>query len=146
MWMWGEFYCIRKIGVNTMKTWLIDIDGTILEHRENKEIVEGCHEVLLPGARDFVNNRFVEDVVILATARPEITRNITIKVLAEFGILYDQIIFECGHRERIVVNDIKPVNAHDGGDRFEPFKTAYSLNVVRNMGLEKYKTYLTENK
>jgi hypothetical protein len=129
-----------------MKTWFIDIDGTILEHRENKEIVGGCHEVLLPGSREFVNNRFIEDVVILTTARPKITTDITIKVLADFGILYDQIIFECGHRERIIVNDIKPVNAEDGGDRFEPFKTAYSLNVVRNMGLSKYKTYLMENK
>ena len=56
-----------------MKTWFIDIDGTILEHRENKEIIEGCHEVLLPGSREFVNNRFVEDVVILTTARPAVS-------------------------------------------------------------------------
>ena len=128
-----------------MKTWFIDIDGTILEHRVNKEIYEGCTEVLLPGSKEFIDERYSDgDVIILTTARPQGTYSITVGVLKGFGIRYDEIIFGLGHRERIVVNDIKPVNAEDGGDRHEPMETAYALNVKRNEGLENYKWYLKD--
>ena len=128
-----------------MKTWFIDIDGTILEHRENKEIFEGSKEVLLPGSKEFIDERYSNgDVIILTTARPHETHSITVKVLKEFGIRYDEILFDLGHRERIVVNDIKPVNSEDGGDRYEPMVTAYALNVKRNEGLENHRYYLKD--
>lgn len=126
-----------------MKTWFIDIDGTILEHRENKEIYEGDREVLLPGSKEFIDERYSDgDAIILTTARPYGTYTITVTTLEDFGIRYDDIIFGCGHRERIVINDIKPVDAEDGGDRHEEFKTAYALNVKRNEGLENHRYYL----
>ena len=128
-----------------MKTWFIDIDGTILEHRENEEIYEGDKEVLLPGSKEFIDERYSDgDVIILTTARPHGTYAVTIKILEDFGIRYDDIIFGCGHRERIVINDIKPVDSEDGGDRHEEFMTAYSLNVKRNEGLVNYKWYLKD--
>ena len=59
-------------------------------------------------------------------------------------IRYDEILFDLGHRERILVNDIKPVNSEDGGDRYEPMVTAYALNVKRNEGLENHRYYLKD--
>ena len=54
-----------------MKTWFIDIDGTILEHRENEEIYEGDKEILLPGSKEFIDERYANgDIIILTTARP----------------------------------------------------------------------------
>ena len=120
------------------KTWFIDIDGTLVRHLENKEIDEGSQEELLPYVVEFMEG--IEkrgDCVILTTARLEEHRQITETMLEEFGIRYDQIIFGIGSRERIVVNDIKPIDAFDGGSRKNPMPTAYAINVNRNEGFGK---------
>ena len=117
------------------KTWFIDIDGTLVRHLENKEIDEGTKEELLPYVLEFLEG--IEkrgDCIILTTARLEEHRKITEKMLREFGIRYDQIIFGIGSRERVVVNDIKPIDAFDGGSRENPLPTAYAINVNRNEG------------
>ena len=117
------------------KTWFIDIDGTLVRHLENKEIDEGSQEELLPYVLEFLEG--IEkrgDCIILTTARLEEHRQVTEKMLREFGIRYDQIIFGIGSRERVVVNDIKPIDAFDGGSRENPLPTAYAINVNRNEG------------
>ena len=112
------------------KTWFIDIDGTLVKHLENKEIDEGTEEELLPYTLEFLEG--IEkrgDYIILTTARLEEHRQVTEKMLEEFGIKYDQIIFGIGSRERIVINDIKPMNAFDGGERDRPLPTAYAIKL-----------------
>ncbi len=120
------------------KTWFIDIDGTLVKHLENKEIDEGTKEELLPYVLEFLEG--IEkrgDCIILTTARLEEHRQITEKMLRDFGIRYNQIIFDIGSQERIVVNDIKPMDALDGGYRHRPIPTAYAINMNRNEGFGK---------
>jgi len=120
------------------KTWFIDIDGTLVKHLENKEIDEGTKEELLPYVLEFLEGIETRgDYIILTTARLEEHRQVTEKMLKEFGINYDQIIFGIGSQERIVVNDIKPIDAFDGGSRENPLPTAYAINVNRNEGFGK---------
>ncbi len=120
------------------KTWFIDIDGTLVRHLENKEIDEGTKEELLPYVLEFLEGIETRgDCIILTTARLEEHRQVTESMLEEFGINYNQIIFGIGSQERIVVNDIKPIDAFDGGSRENPLPTAYAINVNRNEGFGK---------
>ena len=76
-----------------MKTWFVDIDGTIVEHRSNKEIGEGTHEKLLPGSKEFLEEaRENGDQIILTTARLTIHSEHTERMLDDFGIPYDEIV------------------------------------------------------
>ena len=116
-----------------MKTWFVDIDGTIVEHRSNKEISEATHEKLLPGSKEFLQEaRQRGDQIILTTARLTIHSEHTERMLDDFGIPYDEIIYNLSPYERIVVNDIKPIGEH----RTYEMYTAFAINVKRNRGLE----------
>ena len=120
------------------KTWFIDIDGTLVRHLENEEIDEGREEELLPYTLEFLEGiKRRGDYIILTTARMERHREMTEKMLDDFGIEYNHIIFGIGSQERIVVNDIKPINAYDGGDREKPLPTAYAINMNRNEGFSR---------
>ena len=109
-----------------MKTWFVDIDGTIVEHRSNKEIGEGTHEKLLPGSKEFLEEaRENGDQIILTTARLTIHSEHTERMLNDFGIPYDEIVYNLSPYERIVVNDIKPI----GESRNYEMYTAFAINV-----------------
>ena len=116
------------------KTWFIDIDGTLVKHLDESEIEKGGREELVPYAVEFMEGiQKRGDTVVLTTARPEEFRSLTVRMLKDFGIEYDHIIFELAHRERILVNDIKPVDElHHLRD--EPLPTAYAINLKRNEG------------
>ncbi|WP_294158093.1 hypothetical protein [uncultured Selenomonas sp.] len=86
------------------KTWLLDIDGTLVKHNGYKE----GGDVLLPGVEEFFSQLSPEDVVVLLTARPESNREETERFLQESGIRYDTILFGLPTGERILVNDDKP--------------------------------------
>lgn len=87
------------------KTWIFDIDGTIVKHNGYK--IDG-YDTLLDGAAEFFRQIPKEDMIVLITARTEDTRKITEEFLAEHGIRYDSIIFNAPCGERILVNDKKP--------------------------------------
>jgi len=87
------------------KTWIFDIDGTIVKHNGYK--LDG-YDTLLPGAREFWEGIPQEDMVILITARKDAARQATISFLQENGIRYDRIIFNAPYGERILINDRKP--------------------------------------
>ena len=113
------------------KTWFIDIDGTLVKHLDNKDIAEGGTEELLPYVVEFMEGIETRgDIVVLTTARPEEFRSLTEKMLEDFGIRYDHIIFGLASRERVLVNDIKPVDE----TRDAPMPTAYAINLYRNEG------------
>ena len=116
------------------KTWFIDIDGTLVKHLDESEIEKGGREELVPYAVEFMAGIQTRgDTVVLTTARPEEFRSITERMLKDFGIEYDHIIFDLAHRERILVNDIKPVDElHHRRDK--PLPTAYAINLKRNEG------------
>lgn len=103
-------------------TWLIDLDGTIVEHNG---YLSG-EDRLLNGVKEFWNKIPSDDYVIITTGRNEKYREITLNFLKKHKLRVDLAIFGLPVGERIVINDIKP-----GG-----LKTAIAWNVERNKGLK----------
>lgn len=87
------------------KTWIFDIDGTIVKHNGYK--IDG-YDTLLPGVNDFINNIDKNDMIIFLTSRTEEYRKMTIDFLRNNEIRYDNIIFNAPKGERILINDKKP--------------------------------------
>ena len=114
------------------KTWILDLDGTLVKHNGYK--LDG-HDTLLAGAKEFLQNITLEDLVIIVTSRKEDAREETIAFLQENQIRYDYIIWNAPYGERIVVNDKKPSG----------LKTAIAVNVERN-GDHKIKISIDQNK
>lgn len=110
----------RKLILSTLpKTWIFDLDGTILKH--NGYILDG-QDTILDGAAEFLRRLPCEDRIILFTSRTEEYRRMTLDFLAEKKIRYDEILFNMPMGERIVVNDRKP----SGIDM------AFAVNMDRN--------------
>ena len=65
----------------------------------------------------------------------------TVKMLKKFGLVYDQIIFGIGSRERILINDIIAKGANDNGDRDYTMPMSYAINVERDVGLSNILQY-----
>ncbi len=104
------------------KTWLFDVDGTIVKHNGH---LHGGDE-LLEGVKDFFTKIPAEDKVILMTARKKIYEKQLSSFLEKSGLKYDQIIFDLPQGERILVNDKK-----NSG-----LKTAHAINKDRDAKLE----------
>lgn len=101
------------------KTWLIDIDGTILKHNGYK--IDGF-DTILEGVSDFFKNLNKHDVIILLTARKTQELGNLKKFLRQNHIRFDKIITDLPFGERIVINDIKPSG----------LKTALAINKKRD--------------
>ncbi len=101
------------------KTWILDIDGTIVKHNGYK--IDG-KDTLLDGVKEFFYSINPEDKIILLTAR----KKENIKDLKEFlkknNIRYDIILTEMPPGERILINDKKPSG----------LLTAYAVNKMRD--------------
>ena len=100
------------------KTWIIDLDGTILKHNGYKE---GKDE-LLKGVKEFFDVIPNEDTIIILTSRETKYTDQTINFLKQNKIRYDHIIFNIPFGERILINDKK-----ESG-----LITAYAINKERN--------------
>lgn len=100
------------------KTWIIDLDGTILKHNGYKE---GKDE-LLKGVKEFFDVISNEDTIIILTSRETKYTDQTINFLKQNKIRYDHIIFNIPYGERILINDKK-----ESG-----LLTAYAINKERN--------------
>lgn len=104
---------------NLSKTWLFDLDGTVVVHNGYKE----NGECLLDGAKEFFAGIPEEDKIILLTSRKEEYRDITETFLKKNNLRYDYIIFGLPYGERILINDKKPLGMH----------TALAINTERNI-------------
>jgi hypothetical protein len=102
------------------KTWLIDIDGTILKH--NGYLGEG--DAILPHVQNFFDSIPKNDYIILLTARKKDVLDGTKAFLLKNGIKFNLILTDIPIGERILINDIKP-----GG-----LKTAIAVNLKRDCG------------
>ncbi|MCR5609479.1 MAG: hypothetical protein K6G26_10495 [Lachnospiraceae bacterium] len=87
------------------KTWIFDLDGTIVKHNGYK--IDG-YDTLLDGVKEYINNISKDDSILILTSRTEEYRNITLDFLENNAIRYDRIIFNMPMGERIVINDRKP--------------------------------------
>lgn len=87
------------------KTWIFDLDGTLLKHNGYK--IDG-HDTLLKGVREYFAGIPDQDYILMLTSRTDEYRDMTISFLHDNGIRYDQILFNIPMGERIVVNDRKP--------------------------------------
>ena len=104
------------------KTWIFDLDGTIVKHNG---YLDG-EDILLPGVKEFFNNIPESDYILILSARRNAFREQTETFLRKSGIRYNDILFEFPVGERILINDVKPSG----------LKTAFSVNVPRNSGLD----------
>ena len=87
------------------KTWIFDIDGTIVKHNGYK--IDG-YDTILAGVKEYFDSIPKEDKIIILTSRTDEFRQMTESFLAQNGIRYDEIIFNIPMGERILINDRKP--------------------------------------
>lgn len=87
------------------KTWVFDLDGTILKHNGYK--LDG-EDTLLPGVKEYFDGIPCEDKIVIFTSRTEEYREMTLVFLEKHSIRYDEILFDMPMGERIIVNDRKP--------------------------------------
>ena len=93
---------LSKLG----KTWIFDIDGTIVKHNGYK--IDG-HDTLLDGAKEFFSEKINnDDIVVLITSRKKMYQEQTENFLKANNIRFDYIIYEAPYGERIIINDNKP--------------------------------------
>lgn len=102
------------------KTWILDLDGTLLKHNGYK--LDG-KDTLLAGVKAYLGSLPDDDKIVIFTSRTEEYREETIRFLEEQSVRYDEIIFNLPMGERIVVNDRKP----SGLDM------AVAVNIDRNV-------------
>lgn len=105
------------------KTWILDLDGTIVKHNGYK--LDG-KDSMLPGALDFMRNIPDEDKIIFLTSRERQYSNMTEQFLKDNEIRYDHIIYDIPFGERILVNDRKPSG----------LQTAIAVNTMRDIFME----------
>lgn len=87
------------------KTWIFDLDGTIVKHNGYK--IDGV-DTVLPGVTEYINAIPKEDKVIILTSRMNEYQQFTVDFLTKSGIRFDEILFQMPMGERIVFNDRKP--------------------------------------
>lgn len=102
------------------KTWIFDLDGTVLVHNGYK--TEGG-DTLLPGAKGFFDNLPADDMVIFVTSRSDDCKESTEALLRENGINFRCVIYDAPHGERILINDCKPSG----------LPTALAINTERDV-------------
>ncbi len=112
------------------KTWIFDLDGTILVHNGYKN----GGDRILPGVKEFFDNIPETDHILILTARKEEVLESTIEFLKDNGIRYNNILADIPFGERILLNDMKGSG----------LKTAYAVNLKRDEGLN-FSVYIDED-
>lgn len=87
------------------KTWIFDLDGTLVKHNGYK--LDG-KDSMLSGAKEYLAEIPPEDRILILTSRKEEYREQTIRFLEDNAVRYDGILFDMPMGERILVNDRKP--------------------------------------
>ena len=96
----------RELTLSTLpKTWVFDLDGTLLKHNGYKTDGE---DTLLSGAKEFLDGLPEEDKIVIFTSRIKEYREQTLQFLEKHSVRFDEILFEMPMGDRIVVNDRKP--------------------------------------
>lgn len=119
-----------KIIMVKIKTYFIDIDGTIFPHmtaEELDDVYKTNHEThILPGVEEYWETFNEDDVIIISTARPGKYRHYTERNLRLYNLRFDYLLMDIGTGPRILINDVT--------DK-EPIK-AIAYNIPRDGGLK----------
>lgn len=108
------------------KTFFIDIDGTLIQHRDNIHEILTTYGSLVNGViKQLMEIRKMGHYIVLTTARPEGSRYYTEKELARLGIFYDQLIMGLPIGPRILINDSR-------SDK----QTAIGITIERDGGFD----------
>jgi hypothetical protein len=86
------------------KTWLLDLDGTLVRHNGYKD----GGDVLLDGVKEFFEQINPDDKIIIITSRSSEFRQTTLDFLNDHDLRFDEILFDMPMGERILINDRKP--------------------------------------
>lgn len=122
----------QQLTLSTLgKTWIFDLDGTLLIHNGYKEGVDE----FLPHALTLLNSIPEEDYILILTGREQEAQAQTEEFLKEHGVRYDNILFGMPLGERILFNDAKPSG----------LCCAYGVDCVRNEGLGGFSYVIDEN-
>ena len=113
------------------KTWIFDLDGTLVEHNGYKT----GEDKLLPGVLNFMQKIPATDYILIITGRELEAQTQTINFLNKAGIRFNKIIFGLPFGERILINDDKPSG----------LKTSYAVCLQRNSGLADVNFVIDEN-
>lgn len=105
------------------KTWILDVDGTIVKHNGHK--IDGF-DTLLPGVKEFFENLSPQDKVVLLTAREGVYLEDLKNFLKKNNLRYDYLLCDMPVGERVLVNDTKPSG----------LKTAFAVNKNRDGRLD----------
>lgn len=109
------------------KTIFIDIDGTLLKHKNNLSKTLTEEPEILPGVIDKLNQWDADGhIIIITTGRKESMRKHTEEQLQKLGIFYSQLIMGLNRGERIIINDKKP---------YHNMTTASAIEINRDEGL-----------
>ncbi len=114
-----------------MKTIFLDLDGCVFKSPNSMVAVADSlysnNQLLLPGVREKFDLWFNKHYrIIITTGRPESHRELTHNQLVSNGLYYSQLIMECGHCPRVLINDKRP----DGQT------CATAIELDKNRGLE----------
>jgi len=108
---------------NLPKTWILDLDGTIVKHNGYK--IDG-KDSLLPDVDKFLSQIGQDDMVVFITSRKLEHKEETEEFLKSNGIRFDSIIYEAPYGERILVNDRKPSG----------LEMSYGINTKRDEAID----------
>jgi FMN phosphatase YigB (HAD superfamily) len=119
-----QFFDFKNIILSQFnKTWIFDIDGTVLKHNGYKE----GKEYILDGIKEFFASKIHnDDFVLFLTNRDKKYAEPTEKFLRENGIRFNLVIYEVPLGERILFNDTKPTG----------LRTSYGICLERDAGLK----------
>lgn len=119
----------RELILSTLpKTWIFDLDGTLVKHNGYK--IDG-EDTPLAGAKEYLDALPAEDAVLILTSRTEAYRERTLRFLEKHRIRFDQILFGMPMGERIVVNDRKP-SGLDMAVALNLDRDAFALPEIKN--------------
>jgi choline kinase len=121
---------LNKDSIFDANTYLIDVDGTVINHDAGYHVRGNFNEAtLLENSKKSINELYSHgNKIILLTARPSTSINALETSLKDFGLLYDQIIPNLTGGQRILINDLKPNK--------ESIPTSISVNLIRNNGID----------
>lgn len=113
------------------RTYFFDIDGVFLKNT-GKYGVKNWSNTFEPIQENIDTLKQLSDSgaqIIFTTARPKDHINKFKELLLESEIKYKEIITDCNHSQRVIVNDFAPTN---------PYPSCDSISIPRNCNLEDY--------